>query len=181
MNWYERLAKYFPANEMKDPDHIQDLLSHHEAYHKLETDDYVVTYAEFPTFIFIDYLLVQSRTRGKGVGSKILDAFKKRHKPLIVEVEPSDVEEPDTQRRITFYEKNGFNKAENIVYTRSDEDGTPFTLDIYYWSPEDIAETEILHNMQHICREIHNFMAVKHYGRLLADPEEVLTWDGDQP
>lgn len=27
-----------------------------------------------------------------------------------------------------------------------------------------------------VCREIHNFRALKYYGRLVADPDEVLNW-----
>lgn len=177
MEWYERLSRYFPPNEMKDPEHMQDLLSHHDAYHKWETPDFVVTYAEFETFIFIDYLLVTSSHRGRGIGSQLLERFKQKGKILIVEVEPNDQDDGDKGKRIAFYEKNGFLKAENITYTRSEEDGTLYTLDIYYWSPEPVSELEILGKMATICREIHNFKALKFYGRLVAVPEEVLDWN----
>lgn len=177
MNWYERLAGYFPPNEMKDPDHMQALLKSHHAYHKWETEDFIVTFAEFDAFIFIDYLLVTGKQRGRGIGSEVINRFKQKHKTLIVEVEPEDREDSDTQKRVAFYERNGFRKAENIQYTRSDEDGTPYSLDIYYWSPNPIEEREILRQMAHTCREIHNFMALKYYGRLVADPQEVLDWN----
>ncbi|WDM02927.1 GNAT family N-acetyltransferase [Alicyclobacillus cycloheptanicus] len=177
MDWYERLANYFPEHEMKHPEQLRELLQHHEAYRKMETQDYVVTYAEFPDFVFIDYLLVNPRTRGKGVGSRLLNHFKARGKTLIVEVEPPDAEDEDTVKRVQFYERNGFVRAERITYTRSDDDGTPYTMDIYYWSPDEVSEQAVLRNMKTICREIHNFRAMKYYGRLLADPEEVFTWE----
>ncbi|WDL98744.1 GNAT family N-acetyltransferase [Alicyclobacillus sp. ALC3] len=177
MDWYERLANYFPEHEMKHPGQLRDLLDHHEAYRKLESPEFIVTYAEFADFLFIDYLLVNSQTRGKGTGSRLLDRFKQRGKTLIVEVELPDVEDTDTLLRVRFYERNGFKRAERITYTRSDEDGEPYTMDVYYWSPSEVAEKSVLHNMKTICREIHNFRSEKYYGRLLADPEEVLDWE----
>lgn len=177
MDWYERLADYFPEHELKHPGQLQDLLEDHKAYRKLETPDYIVTYAEFPDFLFIDYLLITSTTRGKGMGSRLLDRFKQRGKTLIVEVEPPDAEDADTLRRVRFYERNGFRRAERIAYTRADDDGEPHTMDVYYWSPDEVTERTVLQNMKTICREIHNFEARKYYGRLLADPEEVLDWE----
>ncbi len=176
MGWYERLAGYFPSNEMKRRQQMEDLLKEHETYHKWETTDYVVTYAEFSTFIFIDYLLVTSQRRGQGVGSQIVDRFKQRGKILIAEVEPVDSGQPDAAKRIEFYEKNGFRLARNIAYTRSEADGTPYSLDIYYWSPAPVSEIVILDQMAKICRQIHNFKALKYYGRLVADPEQTLDW-----
>ncbi len=175
--WFERLAAYFPEHELKDPRQMQDLLSHHTAYRKIETPEYLVTYAEYPDFIFIDYLLVDAKTRGKGIGSKLLSWFKRKGKPIILEVEPPDADDKDTLRRIRFYEKNGFERADNIVYTRSDEDGETFTMNIYYWHPDLVSEQKVMFDMAKVCREIHNFRAMKYYGRLLADPEEVLDWD----
>jgi ribosomal protein S18 acetylase RimI-like enzyme len=177
MDWYERLADYFPAHELKHPGQMEELLENHSAYHKLETDDYLVTYAEFKHFIFIDYLLVNPETRGQGIGSKILNAFKRRGKTVILEVEPPEDDDENTLRRVQFYERNDFKRADRIVYTRSDEDGQPYTMDVYYWSPEDVDERDIHHQMSHICREIHNFKSEKYYGRLIADPEEVLEWE----
>ena len=176
MGWYERLARYFPSNEMKDRQQMEDLLKEHERYHKWESSEYVVTYAEFSTFIFIDYLLVNAQRRGQGIGSQILDRFKHWGKILIVEVEPPDVGQPEAAKRVAFYEKNGFRLAKNIAYTRSEADGTPYSLDIYYWSPDPVSETVILGQMAQICRQIHNFKALKYYGRLVADPEETLDW-----
>lgn len=176
MQWYDKLSRYFPEHEMKDQGQMQDLLSHHEAYRIHETDEFVVTYAEFPNFVFIDYLLVHPKTRGQGMGGKVLNHFKAKGKNIILEVEPPDAEDTDTVRRVRFYERNGFHKAEHIEYTRSDEDGTPYTMDVYYWSPNDVSEKTILQQMAVVCREIHNFRALKYYGRLVADPDDVLGW-----
>jgi GNAT superfamily N-acetyltransferase len=176
VTYYDRLSDYFPDHEMKHEGQMADLVRHHEAYKVHEEQDFVVTYADFPDFIFIDYLLVSSSTRGKGTGSKVLNAFKNRGKTIILEVEPPDTEDKDNVGRIRFYEKNGFQRAEHIEYTRSDDDGSPHTMDIYYWSPDEVSEQAILKQMATVCREIHNFRALKYYGRLVAAPDEVLSW-----
>ncbi|WP_067624027.1 GNAT family N-acetyltransferase [Alicyclobacillus acidiphilus] len=177
MDWYEKLKNYFPDEELKHPGQFEELLQKSPAYHKFETPEVIVMYADFPTFLFIDYFLVTSKERGRGVGSKVLNAFKKRGKPIILEVEPADDDDPDTVRRVHFYEKNGFRKAEHIVYTRRDDDGEEFSMDVWYWHEAFISEREVLSNMAVICREIHNFKAQKYYGRLIATPDEVLDWD----
>lgn len=176
MDWYDKLSTYFPDHEMKPAQQMTELAQHHEAYRIHETEDHVVTYAEFKDFLFIDYLLVNPNTRGKGIGGKLLETFKQKGKPIILEVEPADSDESDTVKRVKFYERHGFKKAEHIEYTRSDDDGTPYTMDIYYWPPEGIQEQTILRNMATVCREIHNFRSLKYYGRLIADPDEVLNW-----
>jgi len=176
MEWYKKLSTYFPENEMKDEGQMNALLAHHEAYHVYQTDSVVATYAKFRNFIFIDYLLVNPNTRGQGIGRKVLDAFKQTGKPIILEVEPPEAEGDDTVRRVKFYERNGFRKAEHIEYTRSDEDGTLNTMDIYYWPPDEVSEKTILQQMATVCREIHNFRALKYYGRLVADPIDSLSW-----
>jgi ribosomal protein S18 acetylase RimI-like enzyme len=136
-----------------------------------------VTYAEFAKFIFIDYLLVNPNIRGKGLGSQALSMFKRKGKTVILEVEPPDTDRKETLQRIRFYERNGFQRAEHIVYTRSDDDGEPFAMDVYYWSPTDVPQREILKQMTTICRDIHNFKSEHYYGRMIADPDDVLEWE----
>lgn len=176
MDWYDKLSRYFPEHEMKHPEQIHELLNHHDAYQKMETGEYIATYAEFPKFVFIDYLLVNPNTRGRGLGTKVLDRFKQMGKTIIVEVEPVQADDEDTARRVRFYEKNGFTKAEHIEYIRSDEDGQSFQMDIYYWSEEQVSERTILQQIAAVCTEIHNFKSLKYYGRDIADPDEVLNW-----
>lgn len=174
MEWYERLNEYFPEHEMKDPGQLQELIEDKDVYHKEETEDYVVMYAEFPSFIFIDYLLVDPRTRGKGVGTQVINRFKQKGKPIILEVEPVDQEDKDTQKRVKFYERNGFVRADRIHYRREDDSGETYETNIYYWSPEELPQKDILEKMAKACREIHNFRSSKYYGRLVADPDKVL-------
>src|SRR5699024_6885430 len=79
MNWYEKLNKYFPVEEMKSREHMELLLKEKsDVYYKDESDQHVLMYAEFEEFIFIDYLWVSAKTRGQGVGHQLIEKLKKR-------------------------------------------------------------------------------------------------------
>jgi GNAT superfamily N-acetyltransferase len=176
LEWYDKLKDYFPEHEMKNPQQLKELIEENDYYHKEETDDYVVLYAKFPTFIFIDYLLVTSNTRGKGIGTKILDKMKERGKMIILEAEPVIPKDSDSQRRLNFYYRNGFKKADLIRYIRRDEQDEPYSMHILYWSPVGMPQAIVMEKMEKACEEIHNFKANRHYGRLLVDIDEALEW-----
>lgn len=176
MEWYDKLTDYFPDHEMKDPGQLKALLETYPYYHKEETTDYLVLYAEFPTFIFIDYLLVISNNRGRGIGTKVLNQFKHKRKIILLEAEPMDANDEDTQKRMKFYMKNGFKKADRIRYTWEDDNGQSFEMKILYWSPHEEDQFEIMEKMRKACSEIHNFHSQRYYGRTLADPDETLEW-----
>jgi GNAT superfamily N-acetyltransferase len=174
VDWYDRLNEYFPEEEMKHPGQMRDLIEEKDAYHKKETEDYILMYGEFSSFIFVDYLLVSAHTRGKGTGSKVLRYLKQKGKTILLEVEPIDEHDENTCKRVRFYEKNGFIKADQIVYQRETDDGDVLDMDIFYWSQENISQEEVMKKMATACEEIHNFRSKKYYGRIKADPEEVL-------
>lgn len=176
MNWYEKLNNYFPEQEMKKKEHLKDLIEDKDVYHKEETDDYLVLYAEFHDFIFIDYLLVTSNSRSRGLGSRILERFKQKNKMILLEVEPPDDEDVDKDRRLAFYQRNGFRVANHIEYTREDGDGEKFTMDILYWPAGEVSQKVIMERMALACRSIHNYRSRHYYGREIANPEEVLNW-----
>jgi GNAT superfamily N-acetyltransferase len=176
MNWYDKLNDYFPKQEMKTEEHLKDLIEDQDVYHKEETKDYIVLYAEFPEFIFIDYILVTSSCRGKGTGSSILNRFKAKEKMILLEVEPPDIEDVDTEKRLAFYMKNGFREANHIEYKREDVDGESFYMDILYWPAKVIDQKIIMKRMAQACRMIHNYRSHFYYGREIANPEEVLHW-----
>ncbi|NQF12844.1 GNAT family N-acetyltransferase [Brevibacillus sp. HB1.3] len=177
MDWYDRLNEYFPEYEMKKEGQIQALIRETDIYHKVDTDKFLLLYAEFPTFIFIDYLLINPATRGQGIGTKVIQTLKKRGKDIILEVEPIDRNDEDSIKRVHFYQKNGFVKADRIQYSWEEENGETYEMKIYYWSPhDDLPQEVVLGNMSKACQEIHNFRAHQYYGRNIANPDEVLHW-----
>lgn len=104
-NWYNRLREYFPEREMKSRKHFEILFQEQAMYKLMEGPDYVVVYFEQQDYIFIDYIIVSGTSRGKGVGSIVLNELKSKGKAIILEVEPVSEEDPDSEKRVRFYEE----------------------------------------------------------------------------
>jgi predicted GNAT family acetyltransferase len=182
MDWYEKLSQYFPVEEMKSKEHIEALLRERgDIYHKEEGPNYVLMYAETDDFIFVDYLYVSKDTRGQGLGSKLIEKLKKRQKPIILEVEPLDYDDSDTEKRLLFYKRLGFKHAQSIGYRRRSLATNKITqLEILYWSPTEESEEKILERMKKTYEMIHTYKDKKWYGESYLPADEVLTIDKDR-
>ena len=67
-----------------------------------------ITSWDFGDFVYIEHFAMQSSGRGSGIGAKALRRFcRQARKPVFLEVEPPSVGQM-AQRRIKFYERNGF-------------------------------------------------------------------------
>lgn len=173
--YYERLNEYFPEQELKHPGQLEDLVKRQAVYHKLESPDYLILYAEFADFLFVDYLLVNQATRGQGIGSKVMKRLQSADKPIILEVEPADMTVPDTVLRRKFYSRHGFQDATGVTYRRTDDEDVPFEMDILYFAPDDeLSDADVLDMMARVCKHVHNFRAGNYYDRMPADPNQVL-------
>jgi GNAT superfamily N-acetyltransferase len=165
MHWYEKLNQYFPVEEMKSREHMETLLKDHsEIYHKDEGPNYVLMYVELDNFIFIDYLFVSNMARGQGLGHGLLEKMKQKEKPIILEVEPINYQDSDTEKRLRFYKKEGFEHAQSIGYERRSLATREITLmEILYWTPHHESEQMIFEAMKKTYEMIHtirinNFM-----------------------
>ncbi len=77
--WYEKLAEYFPVEEMKSEEHMKLLLKEKgDIYHKDESNKHVLMYVETEDFVFVDYLFVSGSARGEGLGKKLIEQLKKK-------------------------------------------------------------------------------------------------------
>ncbi len=177
MNWYKKLNQYFPIEEMKSKEHMEALLQERkEIYHKDEGKHHVMMYAELPDFIFIDYLFVSKDARGEGLGSKLIKKLKNKKKPIILEVEPINYEDTDTEKRLKFYQKQGFRHAESIGYERRSLATNEINkLEILYWAPNDESEENIFEAMKQTYSLIHTFKDKELYGESYQPVHEVLT------
>jgi GNAT superfamily N-acetyltransferase len=179
MDWYEKLSKYFPIEEMKSKEHMELLLKEKgDVYHKDEGPYHVIMFAEFETFIFIDYILVSPKSRGMGIGHQLMEKLKKKNKPIILEVEPVDYEDSDTEKRLHFYKREGFNHAQSIGYNRrslATNEENP--MEILYWSPNNESEEMIFEQMKRMYRSIHTYKDKELYGQAYQPVDEVLTFD----
>lgn len=179
MNWYEKLNEYFPIEEMKSRKHMEMLLKEKsDVYYKDEGPNHVLMYAEFKTFIFIDYLYVSSKSRGQGLGHKLINNLKTKQKPIILEVEPVDYEETDSEKRLRFYQREGFKHAQSIGYNRrSLATNEEIPLEILYWAPSNEDEEMIYKQMRKMYEDIHTYKDEQIYGKSYQLAEEVLSYD----
>lgn len=181
MDWFKKLNEYFPREEMKSKRHLDILLREKgDVYYKDESDEHVLMYAEFSSFVFIDYLWVSSETRGKGIGHQLIEKLKKKDKPIILEVEPVDYEDTDTEKRLRFYKREGFQHAQSIGYNRrslATNEETP--LEILFWSPSAGTEEVIFSQMKKMYKSIHTYKDKEIYGKSYQPVEEVLNFDED--
>lgn len=177
MNWYEKLNQYFPIEEMKSKKHMETLLQERkDIYHKDEGKNHVLMYAELPDFLFIDYLFVSKDARGEGLGSKLINKLKDKKKPIILEVEPINYKDSDSEKRLKFYQKQGFKHAESIGYERRSLATNEINkLEILYWAPNDESEEKIFKSMQQTYTLIHTFKDKELYGESYQPVHEVLS------
>lgn len=174
--WHDKLAGYFPAKEMKTKEHMETLFKERgELYRLEEGQDYVLMYLEKPDFIFIDYILITGENRGKGLGSKLIARLKRKNKPIVLEVDPVCESDPVTKKRVHFYERNGFRKAENIGYERIHVvTGELNVMDIFCWSPHYVTEQWIYEKMKTAYSEVHTFRAEEVYGKTMQPVSDVI-------
>ncbi|ADU31158.1 GNAT family N-acetyltransferase [Evansella cellulosilytica] len=182
MNWYEKLNQYFPIEEMKSKEHMELLLKEkREIYKKDDGPNHVLMYVEMDDFIFIDYLFVSNEARGQGLGKKLLDKLKSKSKPIILEVEPIDYDDSDTQKRQRFYKREGFKHAKSIGYhRRSIATGEINELEILYWSPSNESEESIYEKLRHTYENIHTYKDEELYGMPYEDADEVFSFESDE-
>lgn len=182
MDWFEKLNAYFPIVEMKSREHFELLFKDcSQIYKKDESDNHVLVFGEFDSFIFIDYILVLEASRGLGLGQKIMNDVKKKDKLIVLEVEPVRIDDPDTEKRIRFYMREGFQTTPSISYRRR----CPVTnglneMDILYWSPVKQTEENIIEAMKKVYVSIHKFKDTQIYGKSLLDVSDVLTFKEKQ-
>ncbi|MCM3761910.1 GNAT family N-acetyltransferase [Alkalihalobacillus oceani] len=182
MNWYEKLSKYFPIEEMKSKEHMELLLKEKaDIYHKDEGPNHVMMYVETDDFIFVDYLFVSKEARGQGLGKKLLNQLKEKQKPIILEVEPVDYEDSDTKKRQRFYSREGFTHAQSVGYRRrSLATNEVNELEILYWSPHNDSEQSIYEKVKHTYETIHTYKDKQLYGESYEDVDQVVTYNAKE-
>lgn len=182
MNWYEKLNQYFPIEEMKSKKQMEMLLKERsEVYHKDEGPNHVLIYVEFNGFVFVDYLFVSRDARGQGLGKQLIHKLKSKNKPVILEVEPVQYEDTDTEKRLRFYAREGFQHASKIGYRRrSLATGQETVLEILYWSPTEADEEAIYDAMVKTYRDIHKYKDAEIYGKPFESAERALSYEEER-
>ncbi|GLY11304.1 GNAT family N-acetyltransferase [Pseudobacillus badius] len=179
MHWYEKLNQYFPIEEMKSKEHMELLLEERsDIYHKDEGPHHVLIYVEFDEFVFVDYLFVSKDARGQGLGHQLIDKLKAKEKAIILEVEPVNYEDTDSEKRLRFYAREGFSHASTIGYSRrSLATNEVNDMEILYWAPHDETEEKIYESMKKTYSLIHKYKDKELYGEPFDPVQEVLSRD----
>jgi GNAT superfamily N-acetyltransferase len=181
MHWYEKLNQYFPVEEMKSQEHMETLLKERaDIYHKDEGPNHVLMYVELDNFVFIDYLFVSKNARGQGLGHKLIEKMKQKRKPIILEVEPVNYSDSDTEKRLSFYKREGFEHAQSVGYARRSLATNEINkMEILYWAPNNESEAEIYDAMKKTYNLIHTYKDQHFYGESYQRVDEVLTLNKD--
>lgn len=99
----------FIREERRDADEQERVLGD-PCYHLCTVEDGatvgIAFYWESRDFIYLEHLCIDPELRSKGYGGRVLELFKRMGKTVILEIEP--VVNEQTQKRLSFYERNGF-------------------------------------------------------------------------
>lgn len=116
----------FPLNERRiyeDEKHLDNYIKmkggKFHAFSAVDGDLYLgfLSYWTFEGYTYIEHFAIAPEQRGKNLGRMMLNHLFKEVSPnVLLETEPGDT--PEAQKRIEFYEKNGFKIREEINYTQ---------------------------------------------------------------
>ena len=112
----------FPPEERREFFQLEQLISDRELFvNQIITDKNTIAglciFWVFGEFVYIEHLAVKPELRGIGIGEGTLSVLRVKFKVLILETElPLD---ELSQRRIKFYERNGFSLLERQYFQPS--------------------------------------------------------------
>lgn len=113
----------------------------------------------FENFYFIEHLEVFPEFRNQNLGSIILKELAKRHPHLILETEPDSYGEK-AEKRIRFYQKNGFSLIDkNYIQPAYEQDKN--ALNLYLMSNFSVND------IKNLIKDIHKTVYQDSFGQLL--------------
>ncbi|AZI66770.1 N-acetyltransferase [Kaistella daneshvariae] len=138
---YKSYCESFPADEQRNEKQFRGLFMNpkvkvYSVLRELENIGYLICW-EMTDFVFLEHFEIFSEFRSKKYGSEILADLFKKYLHIVLEAEPSDLDE-DAKRRISFYEQNGFHIIdENYVQPPYDPEKNALNLWLLAnWKPE---------------------------------------------
>ncbi len=107
---YALMKELFDENEIRPREQLEAFIN--EGLCKIETTmqgdtiESILIYFDLDDYIFIDYLGINPKFHGQGLGSKVMQAFLARQTKLVL-LEVEKVDNELKQRRVNFYERLG--------------------------------------------------------------------------
>lgn len=130
---FYRYEKTFPEEERRSKDQFLDLAENPGAFvysinHEDENIGYCVIW-ELQEFYFLEHFEVFEEFRNQKFGEKILESLQEKFEKLILETEPDSLSET-AERRLRFYERNGFSVIEKNYLQPSYGEGK-YTVNLF--------------------------------------------------
>ena len=114
----------------------------------------VMTYWIFEGYVYVEHFAVDPNQRGKSIGSKMLGHLFETVSPnVLIEVEMPGL--PETDRRIAFYERNGFRKREEIKYIQPPYSPGQKGMQLLIMTHGEV-EIKDMGDMEEMLREVYN-------------------------
>ena len=112
----------FPPEERRSWNSVKSLLKREDIQYKIEVIQQkgkfvgFISSWDFGSFCYVEHFAVESSVRGNGIGAAAISQFvEKAQKGVVLEVESADCGEM-AQRRIGFYNRNGFIAHSDFEY-----------------------------------------------------------------
>lgn len=84
-----------------------------------------ITLWNFGTFVYIEHFAIAEALRGLNTGARVLSELRKKHPVIVLETERPDNSTPMAERRIGFYQRNGFHILDSDYIQPSYGPGLP--------------------------------------------------------
>lgn len=123
------LETAFPQIERRPTEKWKALITDEPAFHALAILERgvfcgLLSYWDLGSFLYIEHFAICENKRNGGYGKKALEAFLYEHQHMNIVLEVELPENDLAQRRIKFYERNGFNLIEEKDYLQPPYDPT---------------------------------------------------------
>lgn len=143
---YHSYCASFPEDERRGEAQFWDLFDNEYAQiisivKEEKNIGYLILW-ELSEFVFVEHFEIFSRFRGQNFGSEVLAQLIQKHGELILETEPVELN-TIAERRVKFYERNGFSILKKDYIQPSYGDGKN-ALNLFLmgtFSPEDLEKS----------------------------------------
>lgn len=151
---FNRYERTFPEEERRNRDEFLALAENPDAFvYLIHEEDENIGYAviwELPYFFFLEHFEIFDDYRSRGLGTVTLEAMKEKFGKIILETEPETSSEI-AQKRLGFYQRNGFNIIEENYLQPSYGEGKP-SINLF------LMGNFLPENPEHLIKVIHKMV-----------------------